>query len=56
MTRPSIAPVKFVRRHKVVIAIVGTAAICTYLNRQTLAMHNEFLKDNGLYETFYAKV
>jgi hypothetical protein len=53
MPRPSIHPVNFVRRHKVAIAVVGTAAFCLYLNRVALTQHNEFLKANGLYDAFY---
>lgn len=55
MIRPIAAPVNFVRRHKVAVAIVGTAVICVYFERKAMVMHDEFLMANGLYEKFYAK-
>jgi len=44
---------KFVAKHKVAIAITGTAAVCLYLNRLALTQHNDFLKEHDLYEAFY---
>jgi hypothetical protein len=43
----------FVQRHKVAIAITGTAASCLYLNGVALRQHDEFLKEKGLYNEFY---
>lgn len=43
----------FVERHKVAIAVTGTAASCLYLNRVALKQHDDFLKEKGLYEEFY---
>lgn len=43
----------FVVRHRVAIAITGTAATCLYLNRMAMEQHNEFLKEHGLYDQFY---
>lgn len=45
---------KFVVKHKVAIAVTGTAVICLSLNRLALAQHNDFLKEHDLYEAFYA--
>lgn len=44
----------FVEKHKVAIAVTGTAVTCLYLNRLALQQHNDFLKENGLYDAFYA--
>ena len=44
---------KFVNRHKVAIAVTGTAASCLYLNRLALKQHNDFLKEHDLYDAFY---
>jgi hypothetical protein len=55
MINPVKHPVEFVRRHKVAIAIVGTAAICIAANRQALGQHNDFLKEIGQYDAFYAQ-
>lgn len=44
---------KFVAKHRVAIAVVGTAAVCLYLNRRALAMHDEFLKEHNLFTEFY---
>ena len=53
MKNPVKPTVNFVRRHKVAIAIVGTAVICMYINRVALEQHNEFLMGNDLYDAFY---
>jgi hypothetical protein len=53
MKDKTVKVVKFVRRHKVAVAIVGTAAVCLYINRVALMQHNDFLKEKGLYEEFY---
>ena len=46
---------KFVAKHKVAIAITGTALACLYLNRLALAQHTDFLKEHDLYEAFYTQ-
>ena len=43
----------FVKKHRVAIAVTGTAATCLYLNYRAMEMHNEFLKEHGLYDQFY---
>jgi hypothetical protein len=43
----------FVKKHRVAIAITGTVATCLYLNYRAMEMHNEFLKEHGLYDQFY---
>jgi hypothetical protein len=45
---------KFVADHKVAIAVVATAAVAVAISRVALNQHNDFLKENGLYEQFYA--
>ena len=44
---------EFVLRHRVAIAVTGTAATGLYLNQLAMKQHNEFLKEKGLYEEFY---
>jgi len=41
------------KRHKVVIAVTATAAVCFAINRRAIKQHNEFLKEHDLYEEFY---
>jgi hypothetical protein len=53
MKNKLIATKNFVARHKVAIAVVGTAGTCIYLNRMALAQHDEFLREHGLYDQFY---
>lgn len=45
---------KFVSDHRVGIAIVITAACGVALNRSALRSHDNFLKEKGLYDEFYA--
>lgn len=47
------APVRFVSKHRVAIAVGVTAVTCMAINRAALKQHNEFLKEHGLYEQFY---
>jgi hypothetical protein len=48
------APVKkFVRNHKTAITIVATATAVHMIHRIGLNQHDDFLKEHGLYETFY---
>lgn len=49
----ALKPVNFVRRHKVAIAVVATSAFWIALNNSSLKQHNDFLKENDLYEQFY---
>lgn len=44
----------FVRRHKMSIAVAGTAGTCLYLNSIAMKQHDDFLKEKGLYEEFYS--
>lgn len=48
---------EFVRRHKIAIAITGTAAVtaaaCLAMNQEAIKQHNEFLKEKGLFDEFY---
>ena len=44
---------EFVGRHKVAIAVIGTAGICLKLNRFALKGHDDFLKEKGLFDEFY---
>lgn len=45
----------FVKKHRVAIAVITTTLVCGKINRMALAQHNEFLKEKGLYEEFYAE-
>lgn len=47
---------RFVVRHKVAIAVVVTTAVCVKMNNIALKQHNDFLKENDLYDAFYADV
>lgn len=53
-TTPKPKKKNFVQRHKVAITVVVTSAIWITMNRLALKQHNDFLKDNGLYDAFYA--
>ena len=44
---------KFVSDHKVAIATIATAAVCLKLNRMALRDHDEFLKENNLFDKYY---
>lgn len=48
--------VAVVRRHerKILIATTVTSTAAAVLMRTGIAQHNAFLKENGLYEKFYA--
>lgn len=54
LKQKAIATKDFIVRHKTAIAVVGTAATAVYLNRLALKQHDEFLKEKGLYDEFYA--
>jgi len=43
-----------VQRHKVAITVVVTSIAWITMNRLALKQHNDFLKENGLYDAFYA--
>ena len=53
MNAKLIATKNELKRHKVVIAVTATAAICFAINRMAIKQHNEFLKEHDLYEEFY---
>lgn len=44
---------KFVQKHRVAIAIVGTATACAALQIRNAKILNEFLKEHDLYEEYY---
>lgn len=44
----------FVLKHKVAFAITGTTALLYTINRLALKQHDDFLKEHGLYDEFYA--
>jgi hypothetical protein len=46
------APVNFVSKHRVAIAIIGTAAICTTISRSALQDANAFIESKGLMEEY----
>lgn len=55
MTNPAKKAKKFVSRHRVAVAIVGTGAFCLYLNRLALRQHTDFLKEIGQLDAFYTQ-
>lgn len=44
----------FVRRHRVALAVVATTTVCVAVNRQAVMQYEQFLRDHGLYDEFYA--
>lgn len=44
---------KFVARHRVAIAVTGTAIICLSLHRHSMQSFDAFLDEKGLTEEFY---
>ena len=54
MKHKLIASKNYVSKHRVAFAIMGTALFALYINRLALGQHNEFLKEHGLYDAFYA--
>lgn len=53
MNKPLASAKNFVVKHKVAIAVVTTASICLVINRMALSQHDEFLRENGLFDKFY---
>lgn len=50
-----VAPtIKFVANHKVAIAVVATTVVCIALNKTALKQHDNFLKEHGLFDEYYA--
>jgi hypothetical protein len=47
---------KFVADHKVAIAVVATATAVLAIERVGFKQHDDFLKEHGLYEEFYAQI
>ncbi len=45
---------KFVADHKVALAVIATAACCLTFQVKVMSAHNDFLKERGLYDEFYA--
>ena len=43
---------KFVRRHKVGIAVISTSALWIAVNRDAINAHNDFLTEKGLMNEF----
>jgi len=46
---------KFVSDHKVVIAVVATAAVSVALDRVRVTQMHEFLKEHDLFDEFYSE-
>lgn len=46
----------FVAKHKEAIVVAGIAYAVASVLKTGLNQHNEFLKEKGLYEEFYAQV
>jgi hypothetical protein len=43
---------KFVVNHKVAIAVIGTALVCTQINRAAIKTYDSFLDEKGLRDEF----
>jgi hypothetical protein len=43
----------FVVRHKTAIAVTTTVVVMFAINRAALKQHDDFLKENDLYDKFY---
>lgn len=52
ITNPIKATKRFVVKHKVAIAVAGTASFMLYLNVMMENQHNEFLKEHDLIGEF----
>jgi hypothetical protein len=50
-TAPSIK--NFLVKHKTALTVVATATLCLAVNRIAMSQHDQFLKDNDLYDEFY---
>lgn len=46
----------FVRKHKTAIAVTATVIVCAVISKKGMQQHDDFLKEHGLYEEFYAQV
>jgi hypothetical protein len=44
----------FVVRHKTAVAVATTVLVLQACNRKALNQHDEFLKEHGLFNEFYA--
>jgi signal transduction histidine kinase len=54
MKKTATAAKNFVVAHKTALAVTATAVTCLALNKRAMRMHDEFLKEKGLFEEFYA--
>lgn len=45
---------KFVADHRVALAVTVTTIVLTTVHVKVIAQHNEFLKENDLFDQFYA--
>lgn len=55
MNKIAAASKKFVTDHKVAITIVTTTAVVLAIERIGFKQHDDFLREHGLYEEFYAQ-
>lgn len=46
--------VNFVKKHRVSIAVTATSIFWMYVMSKSAASFNEFLKENDLFDTYYA--
>jgi hypothetical protein len=55
MIPPLVAPIRFVRRNRTRILVVTTITLAgvVAIQQRGIKQHNEFLKENGLFEKFY---
>lgn len=54
LKKKTTSTVNFVKKHRVALAVTGTATACLLLHKSALRDHDEFLAEKGLLDEFYA--
>jgi hypothetical protein len=54
MTKIVAPTVKFIRDHKVAVAVTLTTAVCVMLARKAANERDDFLKEHGLFDEYHA--
>jgi len=54
MKNKLISTKNFVKKHRIALAVTGTTGVCLYMNYRTIKIYDEFLKEHGLADQFYA--
>lgn len=55
MNKHLAAAKKFVSDHRVAIAVAATTIVLTAVHVKVIDQHNEFLKENDLFDKFYSE-